>query len=113
MNKNQENCSLFDDFGNINAINRFSIFSTSKRIYLLFLFLVSSLFLNIEAKSIQQIPASKLKVVVAKAPKNNQNKAKARTVKTKVKKAKAAPKDTVREIDPTNTSSPLYQKNEI
>lgn len=52
-------------------------------------------------------------MVVAKAPKGNQNKAKARTAKTKVKKAKAAPKDTIREIDPANTSSPLYEKNQI
>jgi hypothetical protein len=113
MNKNQKNCSFFDGFDNINTTNRHSILSISKRVSSLLLLLFLSLCLNLEAKNIQQIPASKLKVIVAKAPKNNQNKAKARTVKTKVKKAKAVPKDTAREIDPANTSSPLYQKNEI
>jgi hypothetical protein len=113
MNKDQENCSFFNGFGNINTTNRPSIFSISKRICFLFLLLFSSLFLNLEAKNIQQIPSSKLKVVVANAPKSNQNKAKARTTKRKVKKATAAPKDTVREIDPANTSSPLYEKKQI
>jgi hypothetical protein len=113
MNKDQENYSPFDGFSNINTTNRSPIFSTSKRIYLLFLFLASSFFLNLEAKNIQQIPSSKLKVVVANAPKNNQNKVKAKTTKKKIKKATAAPKDTVREIDPANTSSPLFEKNQI
>jgi hypothetical protein len=111
MHRNPEKYSFFDDFGNINTNNCPSIFSNSKRVCSLFLFLFSSLFLNIEAKNIQQIPASKLKVVVANAPKSNQNKAKARTAKTKIKKAKAVPKDTISEIDPANTSSPLFNKN--
>jgi hypothetical protein len=114
MNKEQKNCSFFDDFGNINSTNRLSIFSISKRVCLLLLFLFSSFFLNLEAKNIQQIPSSKLKVVVAaNASKTNPNKAKARTTKKKVKKPTAAPKDTAREIDPANTNSPLFEKNQI
>jgi hypothetical protein len=111
MHKNPENHSFFDDFSNINTANCPPMFSISKRVCSLFLFLFSSLFLTIEAKNIQQIPASKLKVVVANASKSNQNKAQARTVKTKIKKAKAAPKDTVSEIDPANAGSPLFNKN--
>ncbi len=113
MNKVQENFSFFDSLANINITNRPLVFSVSKRISFFLLLLLSSFFVNLKAKNIQQIPSSKLKMVVAKAPKGNQNKAKARTAKTKVKKAKAAPKDTIREIDPANTSSPLYEKNQI
>jgi hypothetical protein len=108
MNKELKNCSFFDGFGNINLTNRLAKFSILTGMCAFFL--LSSLFLNLEAKNIQQIPASKLKVVVANAPKSNQNKAKV-TTKPKAKKAKAAPKDTIREIDPANISSPLYNKN--
>ncbi|MDZ7897979.1 MAG: hypothetical protein U5N85_08120 [Arcicella sp.] len=111
MSKKSKDYHFFNGLGNISFINRSSFSSFSKRINVLFLLFFSSLLLNIEAKNIQQIPASKLKVVVANGPKSDKNKAKAKRVKTKIKKAKAVPKDTISEIDPTNAGSPLYNKN--
>jgi uncharacterized membrane protein len=112
MSKEPKNYSSLNNFGKFRFTNRLSFFPVSTRICVFFLLLILGLSSNIKAQKAQQTPASKLKVVVASnAPKSSQNKAKAKTVKTKVKKAKAARKDTLVEIDPANTNSPLFEKN--
>jgi hypothetical protein len=113
MNKEPKNYSFFGNFGNIGFTKCPSFFPTLRKINILFLMILLNLFLTTKAQKVQQTPASKLKVVVANAPKSSQSKAKAKTVKTKIKKAKAVRKDTLPEVDPANTNSPLFDKNQI
>jgi hypothetical protein len=112
MNKKFKNHPFSHVDDNNLSINCSSFYSLFKRKNVLILLLFLGVLVTSKAKSVQQVPASKLKVVVANAPKSSQNKSKAKTVKTKVKKAKAVRKDTLPEIDPANTNSPLFDKNQ-
>lgn len=108
MNTPDKKHSFFDDYLSFFQTEGKPFISSKMKILTLLLLLFSGLFLTIEAHT-QQVPAKpKAKVVAMKSasPATTKGKKKAKKMKKVVIK-----KDTMPEIDPANTNSPLFEKN--
>jgi hypothetical protein len=108
MNAPDKKHSFFNDSLAILSANCESYFSHNMKTLTIFLFLFSGLCFNIEAYSLQ-VPA-KAKPAVATTKPANLAVVKGKSKGKKLKKV-VIKKDTMPEIDPANTSSPLYNKN--
>jgi hypothetical protein len=108
MNAPDKKHSFFNDSLAIFLANCESYFSSNMKTLTIFLFLFSELCFNIEAHNLQ-VPA-KAKPAVATIKPANSVVVKGKSKGKKLKKV-VIKKDTIPEIDPANTSSPLYNKN--
>jgi hypothetical protein len=108
MNSYNKKHSFFNDSLAIFFANCESYFSHNMKLITIFLFLFLGLCFNIEAFSLQ-VPAKAKPAVTTTKPVNPavvKGKSKGKKLKKVIIK-----KDTMPEIDPANTSSPLYNKN--